>query len=310
MMLVMSTIVSQATIVYVFPSSYEYSGNKYITIKTGEKITLNHRDDSGFLQYYQYCSPTYGFFDYGGNKTDADSHAIIIRTDEVSYRKDFDGNSIGASTECDIIGVTPGTSTIQYTIGCISRYSIDGKRANVYVRIIYHVTVTASNSTKLAIELTDDPGKRIPRGTSVTLKASDPDATIYYATGNGWQKGGNGSTKANIQYNLSAFAVKSNYIGSDILKKSFSTIEPGDFHTVLPSGDDAHFKYIDGNNKTCELYYVPQTAKGEFIIPKAVNGYSIVSIGNRAFLDCTELTAVTIPEATTTIRQYAFQGCI
>ena len=305
MMLVMSTITSQAAIVYVSPGSYEYTGNKYITIKTGEKITLNHQDDSGFWNYYIYCSPTYGFFEH----TSSDSHAMIIRANEVSYRKDFDGNSIGASTECDIIGVTPGTSTIQYTIGCISRYSIGGKRSNVYVRIIYHVTVTASNSTKLSIELTDDPGKRVPRGTSVTLKTSDPDATIYYSTGNGWQKGGNGSTNVNIQYNLSAFAVKSDCIGSDILQKSFSTIEPGDFHAVLPSGADVHFKYVDGNNKTCELYYVPQTAKGEFIIPKAVNGYSIVSIGNRAFLDCTELTAVTIPEATTTIRQYAFQGC-
>ena len=48
----------------------------------------------------------------------------------------------------------------------------------------------------------------------------------------------------------------------------------------------------------------------EVIIPsKDANGNDVTSIGNYAFLDCTNLTSVTIPDSVTNIGSSAFQNC-
>ena len=53
---------------------------------------------------------------------------------------------------------------------------------------------------------------------------------------------------------------------------------------------------------------------GAITIPESVtyNGvtYSVTSIGNSAFRDCSRLTSVTIPNSVTTIGREAFSGCI
>ena len=44
-------------------------------------------------------------------------------------------------------------------------------------------------------------------------------------------------------------------------------------------------------------------------VPEAINGYMLTSIGGGAFLGCTSLTQVTIPDSVTRIDYRAFRGC-
>ena len=51
-----------------------------------------------------------------------------------------------------------------------------------------------------------------------------------------------------------------------------------------------------GNGATC-------------VIPGEINGKKVTKIGDNAFIDCTELTSVTIPDGVTSIDETAFLGC-
>lgn len=51
------------------------------------------------------------------------------------------------------------------------------------------------------------------------------------------------------------------------------------------------------------------TASGALVIPDTHEGKPVVAIGSEAFMDCTNLTAVTIPGSVTSIGWYAFSGC-
>ena len=52
---------------------------------------------------------------------------------------------------------------------------------------------------------------------------------------------------------------------------------------------------------------------GDIVIPSSVtyggNNYNVTSIGEYAFVNCTGLTSITIPESVTTIGDYAFRSC-
>lgn len=49
--------------------------------------------------------------------------------------------------------------------------------------------------------------------------------------------------------------------------------------------------------------------KKKVVIPDKINGTEVISIGNKAFWECTSLTGVTIPEGVTSIGDRAFEDC-
>ena len=76
------------------------------------------------------------------------------------------------------------------------------------------------------------------------------------------------------------------------------------------------YYWLNSTNKVAEVTIVPSgTTKysGSITIPKAVTyggeTYSVTSIGDFAFNDCSGLTSVTIPNSVTSIGNSAFSGC-
>ncbi len=70
------------------------------------------------------------------------------------------------------------------------------------------------------------------------------------------------------------------------------------------SGD---FEYTVSNSAVTITKYTGSSA--EVVIPSEINGSAVTAIGQRAFLDCTGLTEIVIPDSVTTIDAYAFVRC-
>ena len=93
-----------------------------------------------------------------------------------------------------------------------------------------------------------------------------------------------------------------------------------DFSAVAPSGQTLYYD-IDssgGVSVTCPITSHPYLSgysqpTGALTIPNTVTHdgrtYSVTSIGNLAFSDCTKLTSVTIPSSVTSIGYRAFSNC-
>lgn len=67
------------------------------------------------------------------------------------------------------------------------------------------------------------------------------------------------------------------------------------------------FYSTEGNNATITGV---SPATGMVSIPEEIDGYCVKSIGDRAFLDCTDLIGVTIPNTVTRVGEDAFLNCM
>jgi len=93
---------------------------------------------------------------------------------------------------------------------------------------------------------------------------------------------------------------------------SVGTMFAWDYNCVLIG--DLYYNLVDATNQTAEVTYTYRLHySGDIIIPASVTyneiTYSVTSIGNDAFRDCTSLTSVTIPNSVTSIGDGAFLKC-
>ena len=67
---------------------------------------------------------------------------------------------------------------------------------------------------------------------------------------------------------------------------------------------------LDSNNNILNLKCTNiSSIGGELTIPSTIDGYTVLTIGEKAFFECTGLTGITIPETVTTIGKNSFEGC-
>ena len=75
----------------------------------------------------------------------------------------------------------------------------------------------------------------------------------------------------------------------------------------MKSGD-FQYEVLSETDKTCEITGYTGSAT-EIVIPSELDGYTVTSIGDWAFSDCTSLTSIVIPDGVTSIRDWAFYSC-
>ena len=77
--------------------------------------------------------------------------------------------------------------------------------------------------------------------------------------------------------------------------------------------DGIYYNIVSASDKTCSVTYGDEKYIGDVIIPEAVTykgrTLSVVAIGYNAFMDCSELKSIIIPNSVTEIGSYAFCDC-
>lgn len=93
------------------------------------------------------------------------------------------------------------------------------------------------------------------------------------------------------------------------------------FISLTIEGVEMTFVIISEDGKTCAVgrilgdgsyttSSIDRLYSGKITIPETVNGYSVISIGTCAFMNCTNMTDVEIPSSVETIGSYAFSSCV
>ena len=96
----------------------------------------------------------------------------------------------------------------------------------------------------------------------------------------------------------------------------FSFILSAVFSTSASAYDvkiDGIYYNLNSKGTTAEVTSGEAKYSGEVVIPSSITvegkEYTVTSIGNYAFDQCSGLTSVTIPNSVTSIGDYAFDGC-
>ncbi len=72
--------------------------------------------------------------------------------------------------------------------------------------------------------------------------------------------------------------------------------------------NDGYYTYTVKNGEAT-IAYCDESISGDVVIPDTLGGYPVTSIGNSAFVYCTGLTSITIPDGVTRIGDEAFYHC-
>ena len=93
-------------------------------------------------------------------------------------------------------------------------------------------------------------------------------------------------------------------------------LEDGEIFTAnTAEGVKMTYKVISAADKTCQvgngiISSVSNGTTGQLTIPSTVDGYTVISIGDYAFLNCRKLSNVIIPNSVTGIGEGSFQNCV
>ena len=78
---------------------------------------------------------------------------------------------------------------------------------------------------------------------------------------------------------------------------------------VPPTGSEGLEYSVNSDGKTCTITSIGTCKDTDVVIPSTIDGYKVISIGYRAFYNCTSLTSITIPDSVTSIGNDAFRKC-
>lgn len=204
---------------------------------------------------------------------------------------------------------SPGTATITCRAADGSGVSAS---CSVKVEQLEQITLSASPN-----------GGIVSPGSKVTLTSNPTGATIYYTldgtTPTSYSKVYTSSgITINSPCTLKAIAMKNGYNNSDVLTADYKVTYPEG--TIMfgytTEGIKMSFKVTDSMGMTCEVAAVEgvsavdsRNTTGSVTIPSTINGYTVTSIGERAFDNCWGITSVSIPNTVSTIQERAFYYC-
>ncbi len=83
-------------------------------------------------------------------------------------------------------------------------------------------------------------------------------------------------------------------------------VSDGTSDPVEDANSDLHYVVTEDGNAQITYY---TGSLSELVIPSEIDGYTVTSIADYAFYDCTVLTSVVLPETVTSVGAYAFYCC-